>query len=131
MYLPQCIYHFESERHSRRVMRTPAWKPLDLTVGCGQRLTIEPSATHAQRGPSVATSRWLTHAPSVVAATRRSTQLTLNGVPVQRFASTAASDFRRHFNLNLNMECIGKHPDRPPATDGSGCVSIDHDGRSL
>ena len=76
---------FESERHTRRRQCADRLEPLDITVGCGQRLTLEPCLQLSLDAPECTNSQTASITGSVRSCGNAVAQIsyTLNGGPVQ------------------------------------------------
>ena len=123
MYLPQGTYQLNPSVTPSGNAQT-GLQPLDVTVGCGQRITFEPCLQLSLNAPDCTNSHTV-HVTGHVRSCGNNVatiSYTLNGGPVQTLCNNCGADPSFAFNINLAGECTNNIL-IVTATDGSGGVS--------
>jgi hypothetical protein len=135
MYLPQGTYQLQPSVTPYGSAQA-GLAPLDVTVGCGQRLTIEPCLQLSLNAPDCTNSTTAHITGAVRSCGNSVAQISyqLNGGPVQTICNNCGADPSFAFNLNLANECTDNIL-IVTTTDGSGGVSsittaVRHDATS-
>lgn len=124
MYLPQGTYQLNPSVTPAGGNAQAGLAPLDVTVGCGQRITFEPclqlslNAPDCTNSPSVHVTGHVRSCSNNVATI----SYTLNGGPVQNICTGCGADPSFAFNISLAGDCTNNLL-IVTATDGSGGVS--------
>jgi len=124
MYLPQGTYHLSPSVTPAGGNAQAGIEPFDITVGCGQRLTLEPCLQLSLDTPDCTNSQTVAITGSVRSCGNDVAQIryTLNGGPEQIICDNCGADPSFAFNLNLDNECTGNTL-IVTASDSSGGVS--------
>lgn len=124
MYLPQGIYHLNPSVTPAGGNAQAGLEPIDITVGCGQRLTLEPCLQLSLQAPAWTNSPTVHVSGSVRSCGSNVTHIsyTLNSGPVQTICSGCGADPSFAFTLHLSNECTDNLL-VVTATDSSGGVS--------
>jgi hypothetical protein len=123
MYLPQSTYRLYPSVTESGYAQT-GLAPLDITVGCGQRIAIEPCLQLTLNAPDCSHTRTANITGSVRSCSNAVTQIsyTLNGGPAQVVCNDCGADPSFSFNVTLVGDCTDNTL-IVTATDGSGGVS--------
>ena len=124
MYLPQGTYQLQPSVTPAGGNAQAGLAPLDVTVGCGQRITFEPCLQLSLNAPDCTNSQTVHITGSVRSCTNNVATIsyTLNGGPTQVICNNCGADPSFAFNINLNNQCTDNTL-IVTATDGSGGVS--------
>ncbi len=123
MYLPQGTYQLLPSVTPGGSAQA-GLEPLDVTVGCGQRLTLEPCLQLSLDAPDCTNSQTV-HVTGTVRSCGNNVaaiSYTLNGGPVQTLCNNCGAEPAFGFNITLNNQCTDNIL-VVTATDGSGGVS--------
>ena len=124
MYLPQGTYTLNPSVTPAGGNAQAGLEPLDITVGCGQRLTLEPCLQLTLSAPNCSTSQTAHITGSVRSCGNDVAQIsyTLNGGLVQTICNNCGADPSFAFDIILNNECADNIL-IVTTTDNSGGVS--------
>ena len=123
MYLPQGTYQLYPSVTQSGYAQT-GLQPLDVTVGCGQRIAFEPCLQVSLTAPDCSNTRLVHLTGSVRSCSNAVAQIhyTLNGGPAQTICTGCGADPAFAFDINLTGDCTDNIL-IVTATDGSGGVS--------
>jgi hypothetical protein len=124
MYLPQGTYLLQPSVTTSDGGAQAGLEPINVTVGCGQRLTLEPCLQLSLSAPDCTNSQ-SAHITGLVRSCGNNVaqiSYTLNGGPVQTICNNCGADPSFAFDINLINECTDNIL-IVTATDGSGGVS--------
>jgi hypothetical protein len=124
MYLPQGSYHLSPSVTPAGGTAQAGLEPIDITVGCGQRLALEPCLQLSLDAPQCTNSQTVHITGSVRSCGTNVAQIsyTLNGGPLQTICANCGSDPSFSFNINVSNECADNIL-IVTATDNSGGLS--------
>ena len=124
MYLPQGTYHLNPSVTPAGGTAQAGLEPLDVTVGCGQRLTLEPCLQLSLNAPDCTNSQTVHITGSVRSCGNNVATIsyTLNGGPLQTICNNCGADPSFAFDINLPNECTDNIL-IVTTTDGSGGIS--------
>ncbi len=125
MYLPEGTYRlYPSVMESASGYGQTGLAPLDITVGCGERIAIEPCLQLTLNAPSCSSTPVVVVTGSVRSCSNAVAQIsyTLNGGPAQVVCNNCGADPSFAFNITLTGECTDNTL-VVTATDASGGVS--------
>ena len=123
MYLPQGTYQLQPSVTPAGGNAQAGIEPIDVTVGCGQRLTLEPCLQLSLNAPDCTNSQKVHITGSVRSCTNvMQISYTLNGGPVQTICNNCGINPSFAFGINLNNECLDNTL-TVTVTDADGGVS--------
>ena len=125
MYLPEGTYTLQPYvTPGDSTYGATGMQPINLTVGCGQRIAIEPCLQVNLNAPACSTTSLVPITGSVVSCTNNVTEIsyTLDGGLAQVVCSNCGLNPGFNFAVNLTSEC-GDHTLTVTATDDTGGTS--------
>ena len=125
MYLPEGVYTLQpAVTPAGSTYGTTGMQPINLTVGCGQRIAIEPCLQVNLNAPACSSTALVPITGTVASCTNHVTQIsyTLDGGDSQSVCTNCGMNPNFSFSINLPDEC-GTHTLIVTATDDTGGVS--------
>ncbi len=108
MYLPEGTYTLHpAVTPGDSALGTTGLQPIDITVGCGQRIAVEPCLQLILNAPSCSATALVPISGAVASCTNSVTNIsyTLDGGPAQVICNDCGPNPVFVFNLNLPVEC--------------------------